>query len=100
VVEVAFSGSWFCSSLSSRLRKSLEEIVDDELDDVDAEEVVVLAVLDVEDAVETVMARSGCSRRGSRDEKPAVRLSLREDRSSYETDGAANSGANNPQRSV
>jgi hypothetical protein len=62
VVEVAFSGSWFCSSLSKRLRKSLEEIVEDELDDedVDDEDVDEDVVLDVED---TVMARSGCLRR-------------------------------------
>jgi hypothetical protein len=56
VVEVAFSGSWFCNSLSRRLRKSLDEIVEDELDDEDVEDVA----LDVE---ETVMARSGGSAR-------------------------------------
>ena len=76
VVEVASSGSWFCSSLSNRFRKSLEEI-EDELDDEDVDEDVVLAALDVE---ETVMARSGCLRRALRGEAPVGRLSLREDR--------------------
>jgi hypothetical protein len=77
VVEVAFSGSWFCSSLSRRLRKSLEEIVEDELDELDDEDVDDV-VLDVED---TVMARSGCLRRAQRGEAPVGRLSLQEDRS-------------------
>jgi hypothetical protein len=78
VVEVAFSGSWFCSSLSKRPRKSLEEIVEDELDELDDEDVdedVVLVVLDVE---ETVMARSGCLRpRDPRGEAPVVRHRLK-----------------------
>src|SRR4051812_16044079 len=55
VVEVAFSGSWFCSSLTSRLRKSLE--VSDELDDV-LEDVVVVAVV-AELVAETVIRNSG-----------------------------------------
>ncbi len=39
VVLVAFSGSWFCSSLTRRLRKSVELIPIDALDDeVEAEE--------------------------------------------------------------
>jgi hypothetical protein len=56
VVDVAFSGSWFCSSLSRRLRKSLEEIVEDELDELDDED----DEDDELDVEETVMARSGC----------------------------------------
>jgi hypothetical protein len=57
VVEVAFSGSWFCSSLTSRLRKSLE--VSDELDDVlDDDDVVVVAVV-AELVAETVIRNSG-----------------------------------------
>jgi len=56
VVEVAFSGSWFCNSLTSRLRKSLD--VRDELDDVlDDDDVVVLAVV-VELTAETVIRNS------------------------------------------
>jgi hypothetical protein len=58
VTLVAFIGSWFCNSLTSRLRKSADVIapLDDELDD------------DVEDDVpfdepveETVMANSASS---------------------------------------
>ncbi|GAB7002229.1 hypothetical protein JCM18382A_69970 [Bradyrhizobium sp. 17-4] len=55
VVLVAFSGSWFCSSLTSRLRKSVELIpIDalvDELDEPEAAEVA------AEVAEETVMTR-------------------------------------------
>lgn len=61
VVLVAFSGSWFWSSLTSRLRKSLE------LSDEDAE-LVELVVLVVVAAVDTaleivVMAQPSCLRR-------------------------------------
>jgi hypothetical protein len=59
VVEVAFSGSWFCSSLTSRLRKLVELIAEDELD--------AAAELALEPDVtdETVMADSGRLRRCS-----------------------------------
>src|SRR5581483_5211318 len=74
VVEVAFSGSWFCSSLSKRLRKSLEEMVEDELDEVDEEDAELVA-FDVE---ETVMVRSGSLRpRYPRGEAPVVRHRLK-----------------------
>src|SRR3954469_23163829 len=57
VVEVAFSGSWFCNSLTSRLRKSLDVSV--ELDDVlDDDDVVVVAVV-AELVAETVIRNSG-----------------------------------------
>ncbi|BBB98359.1 hypothetical protein BE61_37990 [Bradyrhizobium elkanii USDA 61] len=52
VVLVAFSGSWFCSSLTRRLRKSVELIPIDALDDeLDVAEVA------AEVAEETVMTR-------------------------------------------
>jgi hypothetical protein len=58
------------------LRKSLEDIVDDAVDDELVDDVVV--ALDVEEAAETVMARSGCFRlRYPRGGAPVVRLSLR-----------------------
>jgi hypothetical protein len=51
VTLVAFIGSWFCSSLTRRLRKSVDEIVlfEDELDDDVEDEVAVDEV--VEDTV-------------------------------------------------
>ncbi|GEC52881.1 hypothetical protein BEL01nite_19240 [Bradyrhizobium elkanii] len=52
VVLVAFSGSWFCNSLTRRLRKSVELIPIDALDDeLDMAEVA------AEVAEETVMTR-------------------------------------------
>ena len=60
VTLVAFIGSWFCSSLTRRLRKSVDEIVllEDELDD-DVEEDVEEDVPVDELVEETVMANSG-----------------------------------------
>jgi hypothetical protein len=55
VVLVAFSGSWFCSSLTSRLRKSVELSVEDTLDATEDE-------VDVEVADETVMTNLSSSR--------------------------------------
>src|SRR5690242_2937303 len=61
VTLVAFIGSWFCSSLTSRLRKSadviapLEEELDDDVEDVPVDEVI----------EETVMANSGSAHRGA-----------------------------------
>ena len=73
VVEVAFSGSWFCSSLSKRLRKSLDEIAGEELDELDED-----AEFDVLDVEETVMARSGgLFPRDPRGEAPVVRHRLK-----------------------
>jgi hypothetical protein len=62
VVLVALSGFWFCSSLVSRVRKSVELSEDDELD-VDDAVVAVDAVV----ADETVMANSGSLRREMHD---------------------------------
>ena len=57
VVEVASSGFWFWSSLTSSVRKSLDVSV--ELDDVlDDDDVVVVAV-DAELVAETVIRNSG-----------------------------------------
>jgi hypothetical protein len=59
VTLVAFIGSWFCSSLTSKLRKSVDDIVvEDELEDEVADDVAV-----VELVAETVMANSGISAR-------------------------------------
>ncbi|GLR85094.1 hypothetical protein GCM10007857_18040 [Bradyrhizobium iriomotense] len=71
VVEVAFSGSWFCSSLTSRLRNSFDvnEEVDEELDD----DVVVVAVeVDVVAATVIEKPRFVCNARCER-----VRLRLK-----------------------
>jgi hypothetical protein len=57
VVEVASSGFWFWSSLTSRLRKSLEVSV--ELDDVLDEDDVVVVAVDAELVAETVIRSSG-----------------------------------------
>lgn len=69
VVEVAFSGSWFCSSLTSRLRKSLD-VNDDAEDELDDDDVVVVAV-ETELVAETVIAHPG-SRRPARSHYGAV----------------------------
>ncbi len=59
VVEVASSGFWFWSSLTSRLRKSLDVSV--ELDDVLDDDDVVVAV-DAELVAETVIRKLRLSR--------------------------------------
>ena len=58
VVEVAFSGSWFCSSLTSRLRKSVELSELEALDD----DVEVVAVVAADVAEDTVMTNLSSSR--------------------------------------
>ncbi|GIQ74162.1 hypothetical protein BraRD5C2_26010 [Bradyrhizobium sp. RD5-C2] len=61
VVLVAFSGSWFCSSLTSKLRKSVELIpIDALVDELDDELEAAEAAAEV--AEETVMTRLSSSR--------------------------------------
>jgi hypothetical protein len=89
VTLVAFIGSWFCSSLTSRLRKSADVIVpvEEELDE-DVEDVEDVAVDEVVE--ETVMANSGSahSARCETHRKGAIVISF-----ANQTDGAQNSGA-------
>jgi hypothetical protein len=86
VTLVAFIGSWFCSSLTSRLRKSADVIVpvEEELDE-DVEDVAVDEVVE-----ETVMANSGSAHSARREthRKGAIVISF-----ANQTDGAPNSGA-------
>jgi hypothetical protein len=61
VVDVAFRGSWFCSSLISKERKSVDVIVELDEDAVD-DDVLVVAV-ETELVADTVIRNSGLSAR-------------------------------------
>ena len=65
VVLVAFSGSWFCNSLTSRLRKSVELIDVAELDE-DVEAVVEVDAAVAEETVMTGLSSPRESRDGTR----------------------------------